>query len=44
MLRREGMLWREPLDGAGVGVVGIIVTEDERVLPGCRLLVGMEPW
>lgn len=35
MLRRDGMLWwREELSGAGV--VGFIVTEEERVLAGCR--------
>lgn len=44
MLRREGMPWRELMDGAGVDVPGTIVTEDERVLAGCRLLVGREPW
>lgn len=44
MLRREGMLWREARPGGiGVGVVGIMVTEDERVLSGWGLLVAREP-
>lgn len=40
MLRRDGMLWREPL--RETGVVGFIVMDDERVLPECRLLLKKE--